>query len=46
MESDQVDLLSECRVTDVANKCPQNSSEEPVCKTTPTTGGPEIYSMW
>jgi hypothetical protein len=45
MESDQDDLPSECKVTDAANKCPQNSSEGPICKTTQTTGGPETYSM-
>jgi hypothetical protein len=30
MESEEVKLLSKCRVTDAANNCPQNSSEEPV----------------
>jgi hypothetical protein len=45
MGSEEVDLLSKCRVTDATNNYPQNSSEELLSKIIQIMGSPETYSM-
>jgi hypothetical protein len=35
--SEEIDLMSKCRVPNTANNCPQNFSEESISKTTQIT---------
>jgi hypothetical protein len=46
MESKEVNLPNEYRVTDATRDCPQNYLEEPTSKAIQITGSTETYSLW